>query len=530
MEEPGLQVPIGGAETFTGLVICYQEMAFGYALSILRDIHLAQDATQEAFIAAYFSLPTLTSSDKFPQWLRGIVRHQCWRILRRQRIETVTLDVAHELPARERSPEDITEERESLHAILTALDTLPESLRLPTFLFYIGEHSQREIATFLGLPVTKVNNRIHAARQLLKQRRIVMNDPHTIHHPLPDDFATNIGRLIRARGSLIEARFTPTTLPPVLNTVTFGPNAADAQTVSIIEHLPNGIARGIINGGTVPQSALVAGTPLVDTGRPGKQALTPRLLAAALADLGTSALTPEFLETGIKAVDLFCPFPTNGTIALLGDMGVGKAVLITEALHNLAGTAHQLIIVTCVQPGEEAPFFQPHVQASTETVQNLTVAIDQAALLASDELGATFAAHIYLTSTLAALKLYPAIDALRSQSRLLDPTIVGSEHYRIAQAARNLLAEYPETAQPTAQQPSSPEQRARRLRRFLSQPFVIAEPFTKIPGERVSREETIQGCAAIMRGDYDALPEVAFAWIGCIEQAISKARTFGERE
>jgi len=522
--EGRLPGPIDGVETFTALVARHQAMAFGYALTILRDVQLAQDATQEAFIAAYFGLPTLAAPDTFTQWLRGIVRHQCWRILRRRRVATVTLDAAHEIPSRTRGPEDATVEREGLQALLDTLDTLPETLRLPAILRYVGEHSQREIATFLDLPVTTVNNRLHAARQLLKHRRGAMSDAHTVRHPLPDDFAANVGRLIRTRGALIEARFTPATLPPVLNTLALDPGGPAASTASVIQHLPGGIARGIIDGGVGTDPAVPDGAPVADTGRASERTLTPRALGAAIAALAAATPPPAFLETGIKAVDLLCPLPRDGAIALLGDMGVGKAVLIAEMMGNVAGTAHRLIIVTCVQPGAEVPFFRPHVQPSTGTVQNLTVAIDQAALLAADELGTTFAAHISLTRTLAALGFYPALDPLRSDSRLLDPAIVGAEHCRVARAACALLTAYPEAAHPTDRRPGSPEQRARRLRRFLSQPFTIAEPFTMLPGERVPREETVRGCAAIMRGDHDDLPEAAFAQIGRIEQARDKAR------
>lgn len=513
---------------FTALVVRHQEMAFGYALAILRDSHLAQDATQEAFIAAYFGLATLNDQQKFPQWLRGIVRHQCWRILRHQRLATVALDEARDVPSIGRSVEEETERREGLRTILAALDTLPEALRLPTILFYVGEHSQREIAAFLDLPVTKVNNRIHAARQLLKERRLTMPQDDTTRHPLPAGFAETIGRLVGRRGTLIEARF-PASIPPVLNTLAVGTNTANAATVSVIQHLPGGVVRGILER----DAPLAADAALTDTGQPSARQTTPRTLATILAALDTPATptTPaDLLETGIKAVDLFCPLPRQGTIAVLGDMGVGKAVVLGELVQNLTGTAHRLTMVTCVQPGAEVPFFQPHVQASTDRVQQLVVAIDQEGLLAAPELDSAFAAHIYLSRALAALQLYPAVDPARSASRLLTLAIVGEEHQRVAAAARELLARYPEADEVADDRAGSPEGRARRLRRFLSQPFFLAEPFTNVPGERVPRAETVRGCAAILAGEYDALPEAAFFRIGRIEQAVERARTLAAGE
>lgn len=517
--------PADDVARFTALVLRHQEMAFGYALAILRDSHLAQDATQEAFIAAYSGLATLGDRDKFPQWLRGIVRHQCWRILRRQRMTTVVLDEAHDVPSGGRSVEEETETREGLRTILAALDTLPEALRLPTILFYVGEHSQREIAAFLDLPVTKVNNRIHAARQLLKERRLIMPQNDTTQHPLPAGFAETIGRLVGRRGALIEARF-PAEVPPILNALTLDAGSADAPTISVIQHLPGGIVRGILDR----ETSLATGSALTDTGQPSTQQITPRALAAILAALDTPTTTADPLETGIKALDLFCPLPQQGTVVLLGDMGVGKAVLFGELVQNLADTAHRLTMVTGVQPGAEVPFFQSYVVASTETIQQVVVAIDQEALLAAPELGSAFATHIYLTRTLAALGLYPAVDPARSDSRLLSPAIVGEEHYGVALATRDLLARYPEAAEAMDRRDGSPESRARRLRRFLSQPFFLAEPFTHVPGERVPRMETVRGCAAIMAGEYDALPEAAFVRIGRIEQAIERARALAAGE
>jgi DNA-directed RNA polymerase specialized sigma24 family protein len=309
----------GDVTPFTTLVLRHQEMAFGYALAILRDPHLAQDATQEAFIAAYFGLTTLNDPAKFPQWLRGIVRHQCWRILRRQRMITVALDEARAVPVAGRSVEEETETREGLRTIL----------------FYVGEHSQREIAAFLDLPVTKVNNRIHAARQLLKERRLVMPQDNTTRHPLPATFADRIGQFVHRRGALIEARF-PAGVPPVLNALAIDDDA-DAPTVSVIQHLPGGIVRGILDR----DAPLATGSALTDTGQPSTRQTTPRMLAAILAALDTPVAPTapdDLLETGIKAVDLFCPLPRHGTIAVLGDMGVGKAVVLGELVQNLTGT------------------------------------------------------------------------------------------------------------------------------------------------------------------------------------------------
>src|SRR3954453_14868333 len=133
----------GDVAALTELVGRYQGMAFGYALSLLRDFHLAQDATQEAFVAAYFGLATLDDPGKFPSWLRGIVRHQCARFLRRRQVMTVALDAARAVAAPEAPPERQIEERDGVATILAAIDALPEVLRAVTILYYLEDRSQR---------------------------------------------------------------------------------------------------------------------------------------------------------------------------------------------------------------------------------------------------------------------------------------------------------------------------------------------------------------------------------------------------
>jgi F-type H+-transporting ATPase subunit beta len=207
-------------------------------------------------------------------------------------------------------------------------------------------------------------------------------------------------------------------------------------------------------------------------------------------------------------------------------MGVGKAVLIAELQHNLSVPDQRLALVTFIQSGEEVTFFQPYPVASSGTFQALYIAADQPAALASPDLPATFDAVVHLVRDLAVLGLFPAVDHIHSTSRLLTPAIVGEEHYRVAQEVRALLQQHPESAVDEGDQLAG---RARRLRRFLSQAFFTAEPFTQVPGEFVRREETVRGCAAILRGDYDHLPEAAFVRIGRVEQAVENARALSSQ-
>ena len=138
-----------------------------------------------------------------------------------------------------------------------------------------------------------------------------------------------------------------------------------------------------------------------------------------------------------------------------------------------------------------------------------------------------------LSRDIAALGIYPAVDPLDSTSRQLDPQIVGEEHYNVARAVQNILQKYKELRDIIAilgMDELSPDDklavaRARKIQRFLSQPFHVAEVFTNSPGKYVSLKDTIKGFKGIVEGEFDDLPEQAFYMVGSVEEAVEKAKT-----
>lgn len=141
----------GNSEAFGIIVQRFQDMAVGYAYSILSDFHLAEDAAQEAFIEAYRCLPKLRKPDAFSSWFRKIVFKHCDRIIRRKRIETCPLEEVNEVSSLEKGPPEIVEEKEMKTDVLKAIAMLPEKERMVTTLFYINGYSQKEIGEFLGV-------------------------------------------------------------------------------------------------------------------------------------------------------------------------------------------------------------------------------------------------------------------------------------------------------------------------------------------------------------------------------------------
>jgi RNA polymerase sigma factor (sigma-70 family) len=176
----------GDLETFGRIVRRFQDMACGYAYAILGDFHLAEDAAQEAFIQAYRDLPKLDEPAAFPGWFRRIVFKHCDRLVRRKRVTAVPLESAAAVASGAPAPAERAKERELADKVLAAVRALPDDQRTVTTLFYINGYTQRDIAEFLEVPVTTVNNRLHASRERLRERMAAMVD-ETLKSNAPDE-------------------------------------------------------------------------------------------------------------------------------------------------------------------------------------------------------------------------------------------------------------------------------------------------------------------------------------------------------
>ena len=168
------QAKTGDIRGFAILVERFQDMAVGYAYSILGDFHLAEDAAQEAFIEAYPNLHKVYGPEAFPGWFRKILFKHCDRMLRRKRLSTVRLDMVTSLASRIGDPAAVTEARELEAETRKAVNSLPPTARSAITLFYISDYSQHEICEFLGIPITTLKSRLHRARRQLHERMIGM--------------------------------------------------------------------------------------------------------------------------------------------------------------------------------------------------------------------------------------------------------------------------------------------------------------------------------------------------------------------
>jgi RNA polymerase sigma factor (sigma-70 family) len=190
----------GDLKSYNSIVHRFQDMAVGYAFSLVGDFHLAEDAAQEAFIHAYLDLSKLREPAAFPGWFRQIVFSQCNRYTRRKRIQTLDIDDNPDIASHEKGPAEQMEDREQKDQIETAIQTLSEEERSVITLYYINEFSQSEIAQFLEIPVSKVNNRLHASRQHLKEEfmRMARNNLQSKRPSRDGKFVKQISELIPA--------------------------------------------------------------------------------------------------------------------------------------------------------------------------------------------------------------------------------------------------------------------------------------------------------------------------------------------
>ncbi len=458
----------------------------------------------------------------------------------------------------------------------------------------------------------------------------------------------NIGTIVQVVGPVLDIRFPEENLPDLLNAIEIDNNGTKL-TAEVAQHIGGGVVRCISMNAT---DGLVRGLDAVDTGGPitvpvGEECLGRmfNLLGDPIdakeapetelrlpihrqpptyADQQTSS---EILETGIKVVDLICPYAKGGKIGLFGGAGVGKTVLIQELIYNIAtehngysvftgvgersregndlynemkesgvlsktalvygqmneppgarmrvglsgltmaeyfrDTKHQDVLLFIdnifrfTQAGSEvsallgrmpsAVGYQPTLATEMGALQERitstkegSITSVQAVYVPADDLTdpapATTFAHLDATTVLdrsiASLGIYPAVDPLDSTSRILTPDIVGQEHYDVAQAVIGILQRYKELQDIIAimgmdelsDEDKLVVNRARKVQRFLSQPFHVAEQFTGYVGKYVPVKETIRGFKEIVEGKHDDIPESAFLYAGTIDDVVAKAK------
>jgi RNA polymerase sigma factor (sigma-70 family) len=530
----------GDVKAFVELTRRFQHAAHGSALTLVHDFQQAEDVVQEAFVAAWAGLPNLVEPAAFPGWLRGIVRHQAFRVLRKQQ-NALPLDEAGTMPSDEPAADHIVQQRDEANTALIALAQLPDALREPATLFFLHECSHQDIATFLGLSVPTVNNRLHAARKQLKQRMLTMMKDTLHSHALPDDFANRIGRLVEARGGVVEALFDPAAMPDILAELAISDEAnRRAINVHVVQRIGNGLVRGVVHSasGALPRGATVlsSGRPSVTpvTGLPFDQ-IVPLLAGPSPLATGEAKL----VETGIKVIDVMCPIVSGGSLALPGGYGVGTTVVMEELVRRLSGGRDLVsMFVLLAPPSSEYPptlaeDYSLSAELAKEGGSEGTVGSVQAFFFRSEggpwtpQGLATLApvdTVIHLSPERARARLYPCVDLLTSRSRLFEINGVSAEHARIAERVRETVAAMwasngfanENTADVTLA-------RARKLQNFFGQPFYVAEPFSKRPGSHVTLADALEGCRSILDGEHDDLPVTAFNYEGSIAEIRAKA-------
>lgn len=456
------------------------------------------------------------------------------------------------------------------------------------------------------------------------------------------------GKVVQVIGPVVDVRFENGNLPPIYNALTMKIHKS-TLTVEVAQHIGSNTARCIAMQST---DGLKRGTEVFDTGSPITVPVGRETLGRIFNVLGDavdnrpepktaerkSIYRPpphfselssayEILETGIKVIDLICPYAKGGKIGLFGGAGVGKTVLIMELINNIAKAHNGISVFTGVgertregndlynemkesgvlkntalvygqmneppgarmrvalsgltmaeyfrdnegqdvllfidnifrftQAGAEvsallgrmpsAVGYQPtlanemgNLQERITSTEKGSVTSVQAVYVPADDLTdpapATAFTHLDATTVLSraisSQGIYPAVDPLESTSKILTPEVVGEEHYNVAREVQRILQRYGELMdiiaimgmEELSEEDKLLVQRARKIQRFLSQPFTVSEKFNGFPGVYVPLKETVRGFKGIVNGDYDDLPENAFLFVGTIDEAVEKAR------
>ena len=224
----------GDLDAFGCIVRRFQDMAYGYAYSVLGDFHLAEDAAQEAFVEAYQQLPGLREPKAFPGWLRRIVFKHCDRLTRKKHVATVPLDEAAQVTSGEPTPDQAAQACDLTRRVLEVIRELPDNERVATTLYYINGYSQKEVADFLDVPVSTVKSRLHTSRNRLRERMLAMVDTTLKSFPLPERFADVVVQL-----NTVISRINP--LAAKMRALS--PDAMQAKTCELRERLQRGESR-----------------------------------------------------------------------------------------------------------------------------------------------------------------------------------------------------------------------------------------------------------------------------------------------
>lgn len=551
----------GDAAAFEALIKRYQNMALGCALSHLGDFHRAEDVVQEASISAYYGMGKLADPAKFGGWFRGIVLNHCRRVLRRREPMSVPIEAHFGVAAADGDPADAVQNRYEVNLVLNAVGALPETCREIVLLFYMDDRSQAEIARLLDIPVATVNNRLHAARTTLKRRTLAMLKETLSERKLGDDFAPQIGEIVKVRGPIISVRVDSDAEVQALDSLKVVEDG-HKSTFAVAQRLGGGLVRCVP---VRPRNAEAGEMPSLKSGTaiaPAEIDIMEEVGEPELARIVEVFTAPRrrrtgILETGIKVIDLFCPLTAGGSVALFGLGGVGKAVVLGELTRRLAADDDGLAVFGLGKRSERA-LGQESIRKDSEFfgLVDRTGSIDTAHLvtdLASDPDYAAvtdvFDAAIYCSVELAARNIWPAIDPRVSHSKALTGETAGQAHVDVAERARQALARAAElTVDPVflrylahgsrnlaarraaewvekrvaelGEEDRILVDRARKLELFMGQPMMVAEPYSKTPSRHVPLAETVAAVADILDGKYDALPVEAFRYKNGIDEVV----------
>jgi RNA polymerase sigma factor (sigma-70 family) len=502
----------GDVEAFTELVVRYQAMALGYAYASLGDFQVAEDIVQQAFLVAYRNFGRLEQPDRFGGWLRSIVRFECSHYLRKRRFMQVPIDSASGIASLDPGPPEMVEQRESLDRVLGAIERLSATEREVTVLYYIHDHSQRDIAAFLNLPVSTVNNRLRTARAHLRQGGVLSMARNAFEeHALPDDFASRIGRIVSTSGPFVDVQFPTGQQPAILNALSItGSDPAFTVTAEVAQLLDDGLVRCIARAlGDRDTVGLRSGMRVTDTALPTRAPLDMKTIRRVISALPRIEPETRLMETGIKVIDVCCPLPAGGLVGIVGDSESGKVVLVDELVHRLSARSESLTLLIFVEAKTEVSLIQSVDYQSSAVVEAIFLPVADASPHALAEVTDGLDAVIAISRKLGEERRYPAIDPVTSRSRLLDPAVAGIEHVDIAGRIRHLLDDT-STNQPGA----DTARRVSQIRNFLTQPFFVAEPYTNRPGQTVSRKVALADCQALLDGAHDDIAADTLYMIG----------------